>query len=122
MAMWLPSYADFDSVYAGRPGVGYYYAPQIHPDPQLRKYTFRVWTRDATWEGATFFLDAPIHSLAWFRVLEQRLVAGGEHYFVYGIQRPRLGSAVEHQFPTWPRMIFAPTFDDDADPEWNVFK
>lgn len=120
--MWLPSYDVFDAIYAGTPGVGHYFVPPIDPDPRLWKYTFRIWTRSSAWEGAAFFKHAPIYCMADYSKLEDSLITAGEHFFVYCIQRPRLGSSAEQNLPHWPRMVFATAYEDDSDPIWHGHK
>lgn len=56
------------------------------------------------------------------RLIEQQLIDGREHFFAYGIQRPRRGGTLEQSSPQWAHVVFAPAYDDDDDIAWHGHK
>ena len=120
--MWMPFHDEFDRLWADKPGIGHYFAPPVHPDPRMYKYAWRIWTRASPWAGADFFRQVPVLSMSGFRQLEKQLIDGREHFFVYGVQRPRLGEVLEQCSPPWTHVVFAPAYDDDTDAVWNGHK
>ncbi|MBP0622901.1 hypothetical protein [Cupriavidus consociatus] len=120
--MWMPSHDEFNLIWADTPAIGHYFAPPIHRDPRMYKYVWRVWTPEAPWEGNAFFTNAPTLSMYEFRQTERQMIEAGEHFFVYGVQRPRRGSALERSTPQWAHIVFAPAYDEDDDIAWQGHK
>ena len=120
--MWMPCHDEFNLMWADKPGIGHYFAPPIHPDPRMYKYVWWIWTRASPWDGTAFFANTPALSMGQFRQIERQLIDAREHFFVYGIQRPRRGSALERSTPQWAHAIFAPAYDEDDDIAWQGHK
>jgi hypothetical protein len=101
-----------------------YFSTGLHPNPRLYKYLWQIWTPDSPLEGEGFLLSGPLLSTARFVEIEQRMLTTGESGFVYNRRRVRkgLGSPFDLTHPRWKVREWAPSWEDDPDPEWNEHK
>ncbi|WP_349606889.1 hypothetical protein [Cupriavidus sp. DF5525] len=122
MAMWLPSYDVFDAIYAGTTGVGHYFVPADRPGPTSLEIHLQDLDPILAVGRRCIFRACTDLQHGGLQQAQDSLITAGEHFFVYCIQRPRLGSSAEQKLPHWPRMVFAPAYENDSGPIWHGHK
>jgi hypothetical protein len=100
------------------------YASNMHPNPKLFKYYWRVFSNDCKFEGAKFFATERDLSTADFSAKIHELAARGESYIIYNRRLPRRfeGMPFDPLSERWRESQWAPAWEDDADPVHDGFK
>lgn len=98
------------------------FAMNMHPNPRYYKYLWRVFYRDMP-EGEAFFRTPELSTYEAMMLCEQ-LEKRGEGYLIYNSQQPREGkdTPFNRNSSRWKDSVFALSYDDDEDLEWNGFK
>lgn len=87
-------------------------ATDMHPNPRLYKYWWRVFHEDLPSEN---YADIPsLPTVAAFALIE-RLESAGKPYIVYNHRQRRLGVKI-WDYSKFPMESCAPAYDDDPDP------
>jgi len=88
----------------------------MHSNPRLYKYYWRIFWRNSPCEGPEFLNTRPLVTKAAFELME-KLKNAGEPYWIYNTRIPR-------DIPLWNMNSsrftdegFAPAYEDDCDPE-----
>lgn len=93
-----------------------------HPNPKMYKYYWRAFTLDSPWEGEKFFENTtPLSTAECVELLEKYRIEGVP-CLIYSYHRPREGEIFDKNSEKWKDVSFAPSWDDDTDPEWQGHK
>jgi hypothetical protein len=88
------------------------------------KYSWQIWTPASALEGYEFLESGPCVSTAEFMTRQGQMEKHGLAGWVYSRKSPRQGPGTpfDRNHPKWREAEFAPSWDDDVDPEWNGHK
>ncbi len=106
-------------------GIGFSYASNMHPNPRFYKYRWWVFWRDSACDGREFLDDKYAICTANAISLIKKLQADGECYWIYNrrISRHEPGvTPFDRTSVKWRDHAFAPSFDDDTDPQLDGFR
>ena len=98
------------------------YAKNMHPNPRLWKYQWRVFHRLSK-EGRAFFSTQKLSTHAATNLIRE-LVEKEEGYILYNSRQPRKGKDTPFDLTheKWADYTPALPYDDDDDPEWHGHK
>jgi hypothetical protein len=101
------------------------YAKHMHPNPRYYKYLWWVFWRGSPCDGDAFLADAHSLCTADAMALMDQLTAARESHWIYNRALPRDDPGVapfDRKSLKWKNAKFAPSFAQDADPEWQGFR
>jgi len=97
--------------------------PYGHPNPRFYKHYWWVFHRGSPCEGNKFLTEPYRLNEFEARQLMRALDQKDEPYMVYNDYVPRKGvSFFDPAAKKWKGVEFAPSFDDDTDPECEGYK
>ena len=100
------------------------YASRIHPNPRFYKYYWWVFWQQSPCDGHEFL--STCHRLPTKQAFDlmQTLQSKRLSYWLYNQQLPRLDPLVpfDPSAQKWQGIEWAPTYNDDIDPEYRGYK
>ena len=94
----------------------------MHPNPRFFKYYWWVFWNESPIEGSEF-LSRPyrLTTAAAFALMDQ-LKKKNEPHWLYNMKVPRLDASnpFDPESPYWAGIEWAPSYDEDPDPEARV--
>lgn len=118
---------DFNALKQQSPAEGlcHSYAQRPHADPRLNKYRWWVFWRGSACDGREFLAEDYGMCTADAMALMERLTLSQERHWVYNQRMPRDEPGVtpfDRASAKWRNTQFAPSLNEDTDPEWNGFR